>query len=268
MITPHASSRQFGSAQQLRQPGSHLPLSAVKSTLRQSFEQLSKSEGTKLPALGIASQPSGSGLSFSVPRPAREPFLSTVFAPVPGTLDAAAGNQAAVQSIPEIAAASVQKPTDSATEQSRKQTTPASMSGLEAAGLLGAEDQIPAPMESRGPWSAGTEALPAPAADQPAPVGSAHKQLPSQQSPGSAQGEGSGAGAIVADLRREATLAAAKDALEAEVFAAQALQSPQTKLDSLVSMHAATHMYTACMNLLNTCIAVLSCCCHEVVMLC
>ncbi len=251
--TPHGSAGHVGGAgqgsAQLGQPGSHHRRQLQTSTgfanaARQSLEQRSKTEGARpRPANAFAQvaslfQAAGPGLSFSVPHPPpgsspgidstleglREQGLRTELERTDKGMHA----QAAEQSSP--AEAEEQQDTHSMAAQVVRKATDASMQGLESASLLSAE--MP-PVSNTDPISVDTEASGAAAqgsANVLSPSADSDELQASKAVAGNAQADAVVAGSVsVAEVQREAALAAAKDAQDAEQFAAQALQSPRLR---------------------------------------
>ena len=249
--TPHDSAGHMGGAgqgsAQLGQPGSHHRRQLQTSTgfdlaARQSLEQRSKTEGARpRPADAFAqvaslSQAAGPGLSFSVPRPPpgsfpgvdptlkglREQGLRTELE----RTDKGTHAQAAEQSSP--AEDEEQQDPHSMAPQVVSKPTDASMQGLESASLLSAA--MP-PVSNTDPSSVDTEASGAAAqgsANVVSPSADSDELQTSKAVAGNAQADAVVAGSVsVAEVQREAALAAAKDAQDAEHFAAQALQSPR-----------------------------------------
>jgi len=254
--TPHDSAGHMGGAgqgsAQLGQPGSHHRRQLQTSTgfdlaARQSLEQRSKTEGARpRPADAFAqvaslSQAAGPGLSFSVPRPPpgsfpgiestfeglREQGLRTELERTElERTDKGTHAQAAEHNSP--AEAEEQQDTHSMAPEVVSKPTDASMPGLKSASLLSAE--MP-PVSNTDPSSIDTEAPGAAAQGSANVVSSSADSAELQASKavaGNAQADGVVAGSdSVAEVQREAALAAAKDAQDAEQFAAQALQSPR-----------------------------------------
>ncbi|KAA6425538.1 MAG: hypothetical protein FRX49_04435 [Trebouxia sp. A1-2] len=230
-----------GSAQ-LSQPGDHHRQQLQTSTgfghaARQPFEQRSKTEGARprppdaFAQVASLFQAAGPGLSFSVPCP---PPGS-----VPGTdrtLEGLRGQdlrtdkgmhaQAAAQSFP--AEDEEQQDTHSVAAQVVSQPTDASMQGLESASLLSSDTP---PVSNANPSFVDTEASGAAAqgsANLLSPSADSDELLASKAVAGNAQAGAVVAGSVnVAQVQCEAALAAAKDAQDAEQFAAQALASPR-----------------------------------------
>ncbi len=244
--TVHVGRVGQGSAQ-LGQPGSHHRQQLQTSTgfghaARQSLEQRSKTEGARpRPAYAFAQvaalfQAAGPGLSFSVPRPPsgslpgtdstfeglREQGLRTELE----RIDQGTHAQAAAQSSP--AEAEEQQDTHSMAPEVVDTTTDASMPGLESASLLSTEMSR---VSNTDPSSIDTEA-PGAAAQASANVASPSADTAELQASkavaGNAQADAMVAGSnSVAEVQRKAALAAAKDAQDAEQFAAEALHSPR-----------------------------------------
>jgi len=295
--TPHDSAGHMGGAgqgsAQLGQPGSHHRRQLQTSTgfdlaARQSLEQRSKTEGARpRPADAFAqvaslSQAAGPGLSFSVPRPPpgsfpgvdptlkglREQGLRTELE----RTDKGTHAQAAEQSSP--AEDEEQQDPHSMAPQVVSKPTDASMQGLESASLLSAA--MP-PVSNTDPSSVDTEASGAAAqgsANVVSPSADSDELQTSKAVAGNAQADAVVAGSVsVAEVQREAALAAAKDAQDAEHFAAQALQSPrlqsspaskvslqqlctQNSMQQLcITQHATVVYNTAC----NSCVHKTSC---------
>ena len=244
--TPHGSAGHIGGAgqgsAQLSQPGGHHRQQLQTSTgfghaARQPFEQRSKTEGARprppdaFAQVASLFQAAGPGLSFSVPCP---PPGS-----VPGTdrtLEGLRGQdlrtdkgmhaQAAAQSFP--AEDEEQQDTHSVAAQVVSQPTDASMQGLESASLLSSDTP---PVSNANPSFVDTEASGAAAqgsANLLSPSADSDELLASKAVAGNAQAGAVVAGSVnVAQVQCEAALAAAKDAQDAEQFAAQALASPR-----------------------------------------
>ena len=249
--TPHGSVGQVGGAgqgsAQLGQPGSHHRRQLQTSTgfasaARQSLEQRSKTEGARpRPANPFAQvapffQAAGPGLSFSMPRPPpgsfpgidstfeglREQGLRTELE----RTDRGTHAQAAQHSSP--AEAEEQQDAHSIAPEVVCKPTDASMPELESASLLSAEmppvsntDASSLDIEAPGAAAQGSANVASPSADSDELQGS-------KAVAGNAQADAMVAGSdSVAEVKCEAALAAAKDAQDAEQFAAQALLSPR-----------------------------------------
>jgi len=248
---PHGSAVHMGGAgqgsAQLGQPGSHHRQQLQTSTgfghaARQSLEQRSKTEGTRpCPANAFAQvaslfQAAGPGLSFSLPRPppGSVPGIGSTFEGLREQglrtelerTDKGAHAQAAAQSSP--VKDEEQQDTYSMAPEVVSKPTDASMQGLESASLLSAE--MP-PVSNTDASSLDTEAPGAAAqvsANVVSPSADSDELQTSKAIAGNAQANAVVAGSdSVAEVQREAALAAAKDAQDAEQFAAQALQSPR-----------------------------------------
>ena len=244
--TPHGSAGQVGGADQgsaqLGRPGSHHRRQLQTSTgfanaARQSLEQRSKTEGARpRPANAFAQvapflQAAGPGLSFSVPRPPPGSFpgidsTSEGLRTQLERTDKGMHAQAAQHSSP--AEAEEQQDTHSSAPEVVRNPTDASMPGLESASLLSTE--MP-PVSNTDPSSVDIEAPGAAAqgsANVASPSADSDELQGSKAIAGNAQADAMVAGSdSVAEVKREAALAAAKDAQDAEQFAAQALLSPR-----------------------------------------
>lgn len=134
--------------------------------------------------------------------------------------------QAAAQSFP--AEDEEQQDTHSVAAQVVSQPTDASMQGLESASLLSSDTP---PVSNANPSFVDTEASGAAAqgsANLLSPSADSDELLASKAVAGNAQAGAVVAGSVnVAQVQCEAALAAAKDAQDAEQFAAQALASPR-----------------------------------------